>query len=54
MLEQRRLNENISVAIRMRSCSGNTHMSSRSVRRQSSDDTSCEEQQLTAGDLRDT
>ena len=53
MLEQRRLNENISVAIRMRSCSGNTRTSSRSVRRQSSDDASREEQQLTAGDLRD-
>ena len=53
MLEQRRLNENISVAIRLRSCSGNTRTSSRSVRRQSSDDASREEQQLTAGDLRD-
>ena len=53
VLEQRRLNENISVAIRMRSCSGNTRTSSRSVRRQSSDDASHEEQQLTAGDLRD-
>ena len=53
VLEQRRLNENISVAIRMRSCSGNTRTSSRSVRRQSSDDASREEQQLTAGDLRD-
>ena len=37
----------------MRSCSGNTHTSSHSVRRQSSEDTSREEQQLTAGDLRD-
>ena len=53
VLEQRRLNENISVAIRMRSCSGNTRTSSRSVHRQSSDDASREEQQLTAGDLRD-
>ena len=53
VLEHRRLNENISVAIRMRSCSGNTRTSSRSVCRQSSDDASREEQQLTAGDLRD-
>ena len=43
----------ISVAIRMRSCSGNTRTSSRSVCRQSSDDASHQEQQLTAGDLRD-
>ena len=43
----------ISVAIRMRSSSGNTRTSSRSVCRQSSDDASCQEQQLTAGDLRD-
>ena len=50
VLEQRRLNENISVAIRMRSFSGNAH--TRGVRRQSSDDASHEEQ-LTAGDLRD-
>ena len=53
MLEQCRLNENISVAIQMRSCSGNTRASSCSVCRQSSDDASCQEQQLTAGDLRD-
>ena len=50
VLEQRRLNENISVAIRMRSFSGNAH--TRGVRRQSSGDASHEEQ-LTAGDLRD-
>ena len=50
MFEQRRLNENISVAIHMRSFSGNAH--TRGVRRQSSDDASHEEQ-LTAGDLRD-
>ena len=37
----------------MRSCSVNTRTSSRSVRRQSSDDASREEQQVTAGDLRD-
>ena len=37
----------------MRSCSGNTHTSSRSVHRQSSEDTSREEQQLTASDLRE-
>ena len=49
VLEQRRLNENISVAIRMRSCSGNTRTSSRSVRRQSSDDTSRVEQQVISG-----
>ena len=53
MLEQRRLNENISVAIRMRSSSGSAHMQNRSVFRQSSDDTSHEDQHLTAGDLRD-
>ena len=50
VLEQRRLNENISVAIRMRSFSGNAH--TRGVHRQSSGDASHEEQ-LTAGDLRD-
>ena len=51
VIEQRRLNENISVAIRMRSFSGNARTNSRSVCRQSSDSTShdC----LTAGDLRD-
>ena len=51
VLEQCKLNENISVAIQMRSCSGNTRASSCSVRRQSSDDASRQEQQLTAGDL---
>ena len=50
VLEQRRLNENISVAIHMRSFSGNAH--TRGVRRQSSGDASHEEQ-FTAGDLRD-
>ena len=54
MLEQRRLNENISVAVRMRS-SGNARTRDRSgFSRQSSDNSSHEEaQQLTAGDLRD-
>ena len=52
MLEQRRLNENISVAIRMRSSSGNARVRNRSTCRQSSDDASHEEQ-LTAGALRD-
>ena len=51
VLEQHRLNENISVAIRMRSSfGGNAH--TRGQCRQSSDDTSHEEQNLTAGDLR--
>ena len=53
VLEQRRLNENISVAIQMRSSSGSAHMRNRSVFRQSSDDTSHEDQHLTADDLRD-
>ena len=53
VLEQRGLNENISVAIQMRSSSGSVHMQNRSVFRQSSDDTSHEDQHLTAGDLRD-
>ena len=48
LLEQRRLNENISVAIRMRSSSGSAHMQNCSVFRQSSDDTSHEDQHLTA------
>ena len=52
VLEQRRLNENISVAIRMRSSSGNARVRNRSTCRQSSDDASHEEQ-LTAGALRD-
>ena len=54
VLEQRRLNENISVAVRMRS-SGNTRTRDHSgFSRQSSDNSSHEEaQQLTAGDLRD-
>ena len=52
MLEQCRLNENISVAIRMRSSSGNARVRNRSTCRQSSDDVSHEEQ-LTAGALRD-
>ena len=51
MIEQHRLNENISVAIRMRSFSGSAHTRGRSVRRQPSDDTSHE--CLTAGELRD-
>ena len=51
VIEQRRLNENISVAIRMRSFRGNARTNSPAVCRQSSDSTShdC----LTAGDLRD-
>ena len=54
MLEQRRLNENISVAIRMRS-SGNSWTRDRSgSSRQSCENASHEEeQQLTAGKLRD-
>ena len=52
VLEQRRLNKNISVSIRMRSFSGSARTSSHSGCRQPSDDTSHEER-LTAGDLRD-
>ena len=54
VLEQQKLNENISVAIRMRS-SGNSRTRDRSVSgRQSRENASHEEeQQLTAGDLRD-
>ena len=54
LLEQRRLNENISVAIRMRS-SGNNQTRDRSgSSRQSRENASHEkEQQLTAGELRD-
>ena len=51
VIEQCRLNENISIAIRIRSFSGNARTGSRSVCRQSSDSTSHE--RLTAGDLRD-
>ena len=53
MLEHHRLNENISVAIQIRSFSGSGHTRDHSVCRQSPDDTSHEEQHLTAGDLRD-
>ena len=52
VLEQHRLNENISVAIRMRSSSGNAHVRNHSTYRQSSDDASHEEQ-LTSGALGD-
>ena len=53
VLEQRRLNENISVAIRMRSSSGSARVRNRSVCRQSTSSDASDEEQLTAGALRD-
>ena len=53
VLEQRRLNENISVAIRMRSSSGSARVRNRSVCRQCTSSDASDEEQLTAGALRD-
>ena len=53
VLEQRRLNENISVAIQMRSSSGSARVRNRSVCRQSTSSDASDEEQLTAGALRD-
>ena len=53
VLEQRRLNENISVAIRMRSSTGSARVRNRSVCRQSTSNDASDEGQLTAGALRD-
>ena len=53
VLEQHRLNENISVAIRMRSSSVNACVRNRSVCRQSTSNDASDEEHLTAGALRD-